>query len=352
MDSLERLAEYFHRFALLEVKASSPLYRRLASAIAGDPDLIALAGHAPPGPTPNLFLAAVHYLLLKGAPHPLAAFYPTVSESPPAGGDPFPDFRAFCLEYADQIRDLLTTRQVQTNEVRRCGILLPAFNYIALREPGRPLALVEAGASAGLLLLWDQYEYDYHGDLNRYGVSGSPVLISCVVRGPRRPPFPTILPRVSRRIGIDLNPIDVEDPDQGLWLQAFIWGDQPERAERLRQAVAVAAHQPLELLAGDALEVLPGVLAGVSREETPVVFHSHALNQFSPEARRRFEELLSRLSYGRTLYRLSLEGIARDASIQSQMNLTVFSDGHASRQRPLAYYEPHGEWIEWLAEST
>ena len=70
MDSLERLAEYFHRFALMEVKASSPLYRRLASAIAGDPDLIALAGHAPPGPTPNLFLAAVHYLLLKGAPHP------------------------------------------------------------------------------------------------------------------------------------------------------------------------------------------------------------------------------------------------------------------------------------------
>ena len=119
----------------------------------------------------------------------------------------------------------------------------------------------------------------------------------------------------------------------------------------------VKASSPLyrrlaSAIAGDALEVLPGVLAGVSREETPVVFHSHALNQFSPEARRRFEELLSRLSYGRTLYGLSLEGIARDASIQSQMNLTVFSDGHASRQRPLAYYEPHGEWIEWLAEST
>ena len=227
MDRLEKLARYFDRFAHREVRGSSRLYRRLASAIAGDGDLIALAGHAPPGPTPNLFLAAVHYLLLKGVPHRLAAFYPTVSGSAPIVGDPFPDFRAFCLEHAEQIRDVLSTRKVQTNEVRRCGILLPAFSCIASREPGRPLALVEVGASAGLLLLWDQYEYAYHGEEDRYGVHGSTVVVECVVRGLRRPPFPSILPGVSRRIGVDLNPIDVRDRDEALWLQAFIWGDQP-----------------------------------------------------------------------------------------------------------------------------
>ena len=350
MDSLERLAEYFHRFALLEVKASSPLYHRLASGIAGDADLIALASQAPPGPTPNLFLAAVHYLLLKGTPHRLAAFYSTVSGLPPAGGDPFPDFRAFCLDHSEQIRFLLSTRKVQTNEVRRCGILLPSFNHIASRAPGRPLALVEVGASAGLLLLWDQYEYAYSGEENRYGVHGSTVLVECAVRGPRRPPFPSILPRVSRRIGIDLDPVDVRDSDQALWLQAFVWGDQPERAERLRRAIELAATQPLELLAGDALEVLPEAIAGLSPDAVPVVFHSHTLNQFSPEARRQFEELLSHLSHGRRIYRLSLEGIAQGAAIQSHMDLTVSSDGR-SYQRQLAHYEPHGEWIEWLEES-
>ena len=239
---------------------------------------------------------------------------------------------------------------MQTNEVRRCGILLPAFNHIASRAPGRPLALVEVGASAGLLLLWDQYEYAYSGEENRYGVHGSTVLVECAVRGPRRPPFPSILPRVSRRIGIDLDPVDVRDWDQALWLQAFVWGDQPERAERLRQAIGLAATQPLELLAGDALEVLPEAIAGLSPDAVPVVFHSHTLNQFSPEARRQFEELLSHLSHGRRIYRLSLEGIAQGAAIQSHMDLTVSSDGR-SYQRQLALYEPHGEWIEWLEES-
>ena len=349
MHRLEKLAQYFDHFAQQEVKAGSPLYRRLASAIAGDADLIALAGHAPPGPTPNLFLAAVHYLLLRGVPHPLTAFYSAVSGSSPTGGDPFPGFRAFCLEYADQIRDLLTARKVQTNEVRRCGILLPAFNHIALREPGVPLALVEVGASAGLLLLWDRYEYDY-GDGKRHGIPGSPVLVRCAIRGQCMPPLPSDLPKVSSRIGIDLNPIDVRDPDQALWLQAFIWGDQPERAERLRNAVAVAGKQRLELLADDALEVLPAVLAGIPLDEAPVVFHSHTLNQFSPEARRRFEEMLLSLSHGRTLYRLSMEGSVQDAGTRSQVVLMALSDGRVCHQRLLALYEPHGEWIEWLDE--
>ena len=351
MDRLAKLAGYFERFAREEVRDSSPLYRRLASGVAGDPELIALAGHAPPGPTPNLFLAAVHYLLLKGVSHRLAAFYPTVSGSAPISGDPFPDFRAFCLEHADRIRHLLRTRRVQTNEVRRCGILLPALYYIASREPGRTLALVEVGTSAGLLLAWDQYEYAYSGEKERYGAHGSSVQIECAVRGPRRPPFRSELPRVSRRIGIDLDPIDVHDPDQMLWLQAFVWGDQPERAQRLRHAIGLASKQPIEVLAGDALGVLPEAIAGLPPEPVPVIFHSHTLNQFTLDARRRFEAMLPGLSHRRRIYRLSLEGTGQRSPIQSRMELTVFRDGQPAERWLLAYYEPHGEWIEWLEES-
>ena len=351
MDRLGRLAQHFERFAQREARASSPLYCRLASGVAGDKDLVALAAHARSGPTTNLFLAAVHYLLLKGARHRLAEFYPTVSGSATIGGDPFPDFRVFCLEHVDEIRELLSTRKVQTNEVRRCGILLPAFNHIAMHASWRPFALVEVGASAGLLLLWDQYEYSYSGEGAPYGVHGSPVLVECAVRGRRRPPFPSVLPRVSRRMGIDLNPLDVHDADQALWLQAFIWGDQPERFEHLRRALVVAMRQPPEILAGDALEVLPEVVAGIPSNEIPLVFHCHTLNQFSPEARRRFEKMMSVVSRGRLVYRLSLEGLAQGDGIVSRMDVTVFSDGQLC-QRPLAYYEPHGAWIEWLDEPT
>ena len=63
----------------------------------------------------------------------------------------------------DAIAELLRERRVQTNVVERCGLLLPAFGIIARRSGGKPLALVEVGASAGLNLLWDRYSFDYGG---------------------------------------------------------------------------------------------------------------------------------------------------------------------------------------------
>ena len=46
----------------------------------------------------------------------------------------------------------------QTNEVRRSSALLPGFLTIATLT-GKPLALSEVGASAGLNLQWDRYSY-------------------------------------------------------------------------------------------------------------------------------------------------------------------------------------------------
>jgi hypothetical protein len=344
--NLDDLARQFERFARLECERS-PLYRRLALGVAGDPDLLSLAAPGQAGPKPNLLLASAHYLLLKGERHRLAAFYPSVSGSAPPSENPYPDFRAFCLEHAAQIHDLMATRRVQTNEVARCAFLLPAFCLLALREPGRPLATVEVGASAGLLLLWDQYDYDY-GDGRHYGSPESPLQLRCALRGSLRPPLLAALPAVAARVGIDLHPVDVRDPDEALWLRALVWGDQPERAERLRQAIAVAHRRPPRLVAGDALDALPEVLAGLPPEATTVVFHSHTMNQFIPEARRQFEKLLATYSARKVIYRLSLEGSPSGGQAQSAMELSVFTSGQKLEQQLLAYYHPHGEWLEWL----
>lgn len=93
---LEALSQRFMRFAQRECQAS-PLYERLALGLAHDPAVLTLTAQARPGqPGPNLFLAAVHLLLLQGHQHPLAAFYPSLSASTSASGDPYPVFRAFC----------------------------------------------------------------------------------------------------------------------------------------------------------------------------------------------------------------------------------------------------------------
>jgi hypothetical protein len=275
---LRLLVQRFRRFAQRECRVS-PLYERLSLGIADDPEVLAIAARARQGqPVPNLFLAAVHFLLLQGSAHPLAAFYPSVSPAGPSTGDPYPLFRAFCLEHAMAIRQLIATRLVQTNEVRRCACLLPAFSLVTARAPGRPLALVEIGASAGLNLLWDRYGYDY-GAAGRYGDMHSPVQITCTLRGALRPPLPAILPTVATRLGLDLHPLDVGDADESLWLRALVWPDEAGRAELLQRALQVAQQDPPSLMAGNALDLLPEVIATMPGEQTLCVFHTHTTNQ-------------------------------------------------------------------------
>ena len=54
-------------------------------------------------------------------------------------------------------------------------------------------------------------------------------------------PTPSVLlevsPRVVRRVGIDLAPIDVTTDEGARLLQCFVWAGQDERFERLTRAI-------------------------------------------------------------------------------------------------------------------
>jgi hypothetical protein len=342
--TLSALSQRFVRFAERECHVS-PLYERLSLGIARDPELLAIAAQAKPGqPVPNLVLAAVHFLLLKGVQHQLAIFYSSLSATTPSSADPYPSFRAFCLEHREEILELISTRLVQTNEVRRCGCLLPAFTQVAQRAQDRPLGLVEIGASAGLNLLWDRYGYDY-GTGRRYGDPRSPVQIVCMLRGDRQPTLPEALPPVATRIGIDLNPIDVRDPDAALWLRALVWPDEAGRAELLQHAVQVAQHDTPRLVAGNALDLLPEVLATIPNDQTLCVFHTHTVNQFPPEARARLSTLLAEHAARRDLYRISIEWLGEEHPC---LELVSF-EGGARMEHLLAHCDSHAEWLEWCA---
>lgn len=340
---LDRIARHFRLFGEREARDASPLYARLCEGIANDQELLAIAALAwPRRPVPNLLFAAVHYLLLTGAQHQVEQYYPSITRATLSPEQAFPDFRAFCLEQQDAIERLVTTRLVQTNEVRRCACLLPAFGIVAREANDTPLALVEMGASAGLNLLWDRYGYDY--GFQRCGVLDSPVQLTCDARGDVRPPIPERLPRVAYRLGIDLHPIDVRDDDAMLWLRALIWPEQLERASTLERAGALARRDPPRLLAGDALDVLPFALANLPHQAVPCVYHSLVTNQFSSEARQRLAAIFADAAHRHDLHVVSIE---YGDPLHLQLTLHTYRGGTPS-VRLLANCHRHGEWIEWL----
>ena len=216
--------------------------------------------------------------------------------------------------------------------VERCGLLLPAFGIIARRSGGKPLALVEVGASAGLNLLWDRYRFDYGGG-RRWGSAASPVRIETELRGAHEPPLPEEALAVAERTGIDLNPIDVHDSDAVQWLRALVWPEERQQLQRLDAAVALARTTPPTLLKGDALDLLPRVLSSAPQRAALCVYHTHTLNQFSPEARRRFARLLAEAGAERDLYWLSSEYRPTASGDPSPtLTLVAFENGERQEQ--------------------
>ena len=94
--SRDDLSQRFERFARRECHVS-PLYERLSLGIAHDPEILAIATQAKRGqPVPNLFLAAVHFLLLRGVQRTLwQPFIQAYRQSTSPSADPYPTFVPF-----------------------------------------------------------------------------------------------------------------------------------------------------------------------------------------------------------------------------------------------------------------
>ncbi len=345
------------RFLLLadtEFHGYSPLYERLAHHVAGRPDLLAaLVGRAPENQTPVRFLAAVHDLLLRHPDEPLAAVFRGEVDDPPE-----PRFDALVDAHLDELVTTLTHRSIQTNEVGRSAGLAPVLGELT-RTMGRPLALIELGPSAGLNLAFDRYHVDLGGRITT-GPADSPVRLHCTLVGPTTPPEPAPIVPVASRLGIDLSPVDVHDPDACRWLEACVWPDVPHRLERLRAALAVARRDPPTLLRGDALEVLPGVLDEVPDHVVPCVLSTWVLAYFSPAGRAEVHDLLATVGARRDAALVTLEyphvtpwlpAPVRPAVVPgrgaSLFGVATWRDG-VEHARPLAWMQAHGQWLDWL----
>ncbi|MCK2213438.1 DUF2332 domain-containing protein [Actinomadura sp. ATCC 31491] len=319
------VAEAYRSFGRLEARGESAVYEELARRVAGDAELVRLIEDLPYRQRqPNLLFAAVRYL---GGPV-----------------EDYPAFRTWTLGAWERVRRVMAERRTQTNEPGRCAVLLPVLAALP-----QPLALIEVGASAGLCLYPDRYRYRY-GDGPLIGPQDSPVTLECRVDGPVPGGVPDGVPGgvpvVVWRAGVDLNPLDVRDPDDVRWLESLVWPDQPERLRRLRGAVEVARQEPPRLVRGDLNEAVEELVAAVPAGATPVVFHSSVLVYLPGEARESFTARMRRLpghwvSNEPPGVLPSVDELMPLPAPEGRMVSMLALDG-----RPLAFTGLHGQFLE------
>jgi len=333
MELYTGVAEQYVDFARY-AEASSPCLAEWSLAVADDGELKAwLAGLPRSKQQPNLVFAAARW-------HGVAA---------PGSYDAF---RTALLEDSGAIRTTILERSTQTNEVGRLATLTPVFRRLQERG-GRPLALLEVGASAGLCLYPDRFAYEWrtaHGlvELAPDGAAREAVL-TCDVSGDA--PLPDRLPEVGWRRGIDLNPLDVRDDDAMRWLEYLVWPEEQERRERLAAAIGVARQDPPTLVTGDLLEELPALVETASTYGDVVVFHSAVIAYLEPADRQRFQRLAAGLVADGACHWVSNEApqvlpevTATGPDVPEELATFVMGvDGRA-----VAWTHGHGRSMTWL----
>lgn len=311
----------YREMAQYSLHGISPTYERLCLGVADDRAMLDRLRALPRAKQqPNLLLAATRYL-----DGPIESY---------------PEFAEWAAELWDDLAAVMLARTTQTNEAARCTGLLPALAMI-----DGPIALFEVGPSAGLCLYPDRYAYRYAYDGGEHRVGDSAVRLDCAASGPV--PLPTRLPEIVWRGGLDLNPLDVTDPDVQRWLECLIWPEQTHRFAVLRGAVQIASQDRPQLVAGDLTRDLESAVTAAPDDATLVIQHSAVLPYVDDVGRVAFRRSVADVASRRPTVWLSNEApgmLDEDVARHRDGVHFLLSVGG----RPTALTGSHGDSIEWL----
>jgi hypothetical protein len=321
-EDFEKTVQWYRWFATNEAAGRSATYEDWARGVAADVEVLNLLAELPrPKRQPNLLFACSR---LAGCPL-----------------SPYAEWRDWLIANWAAVSAEMRVRGTQTNEPRRCAVLLPVLAQV----PG-PIALLEVGASAGLCLYPDRYSYSYDGRRIDPVDGPSTVLLECATTGD--PPIPAAMPDITWRAGIDLNPLDLNDADDTHWLQTLIWPEQHERRARIEAAMSIVRADPPPIVRGDAVDDLPELVAQAPTDATLVVVSSAAIVYLMPEPRARFIDFMRSLNAvwisneGAGIVPVAAEALnGRTPPVLGQLLLSV-------NEVPKAFTGPHGDRLDWL----
>lgn len=315
---------------------SSPLYRRLSAVVAADPSLVALAAHARAGQGPTFaFFGAVHAVLLGGAQHELAEYYPSVLDQSarPVDDRAGDALISFAHEHASQLREILQTRLVQTNHVQRAVGLRLGLAAVASSLGSRRAHLLEVGSSAGLVIRHARYGYQLGGQ--SFGDRSSPIQLSTEWRSESPVPDLDLVPTLASTTGIDLNPLNPEHEDDRRWLEALVWPENREQTQLMRVALRHAADAPVTILAGDAVDRCPEWAQGLPSGEARIVFHCAVRMHVPTERRALFDQAIDNIGRDGPLYRIAIEGDGLTIiNPDGHTDIAFEVDGHLAWAKP------------------
>lgn len=268
---------YYQRSLAPEDRERLPAYAALVDALgASEIGRALLREVRPEQRNPMLILAALHFQALRGDPV-LAPLYAKIADLEPR--DFARDVVARLEECPALVRDELH-RATQTNEIGRSAVLVALLAELCARGV-TDIHLIDVGTSMGLNLYPDFYFVNEpgHGALSLTMEELSPHVTT----------HP--LPRIHERIGIDLNPLSPNSPEDVAWLRACLWPEEPQRAERFDAVLEAMKQWPIATrLAGSAVSRIDDALELCPPEAVPVIFHSWAAGYFSPDEQVRWRE--------------------------------------------------------------
>ncbi|PWE31028.1 DUF2332 domain-containing protein [Pararhodobacter marinus] len=229
-------------------------------------------------------------------------------------------------------------RAPQTNEVRRAAVLIAAGHWLAERFT-LPFVFSELGASAGLNLNWDRFALQ--AGQARLGSPSARVVLTPDWSGAL--PFAADI-TVAQRAGVDLAPIDLQDPEARLRLLAYLWPDQPHRRALTEAAIATSPPKPDRADAIDWLQTRLSPKPG----HLHLVWSTVAWQYFPRAAQARgtrlMEEAGARATPDAPLAWLSYE--ADGTSPGAALTLRLWP---GNRTLDLGRADFHGRWVDWRA---
>jgi hypothetical protein len=341
---LSQIKERFLAFAEYECKETSPLYFQLSNEIAYDDELLQIASHVKKGqPIPNSFLASIHFLLIKNPNDELASYYPSI-QNKSIEKIPFDLFKAFVLSHIEEIKNLISTKIVQTNVVNRCAYIMPII-YTIIEKVKKPTTIIDIGTSLGLTLNFNNYSYQYNKQLIH---KGNDVIIDCEIREGFTPEFKNIHYPLTK-IGIDQNIIDLKSEDEKRWIMALIWADHIERFVSMDNALK-NYDTTIKLIESNQIEEFEKIISDVNNEENLIVYNTHVLYQFPQELKDKYWAMLDRIGKKRDFYYISVEGIKamleKYNTTETVIELTTYNNA-TKEQKLIATTNGHGNWIKW-----